>query len=857
MANIFGDPVYTGTTNVAGNSTISTNANTNQTCVLVKDFGAIGNGVVDDTDAVRAAHSFANSNNFSVSYEGLDQCLVQADAKITINTNVDFANCKFLLANAVRSSPSYNGYTLFNVVDAAAPLVSLTNQTPTNAATNLKKGSVFPTVGIFAGPGFVNITHSSVTVPGRGQFTDISSTVNYKQTFYVHTAGETSYPLSLDLTANSGVLSSVTYRVASAKRIVIQNFSVFENGFNSQKLFYVTRNNVDFRHIYVMGYTGGYTGGPYDNINQLIRIDDCGDVTISDYKLTPRMITGENGSYGLSSYNAADIFVTRMTGAGQTPSASETNRAWGCIQNENVNGFHITDSIVNRVDCHNGGFNFTVHDCVIHGDASEQAVCFGWGGGVLSVQGCKIINARAIIMQRTDYCGSWFGSMSIDNCQISFNKRYECYGIRMSKLGAPSDTYCAETISITNVQKIDRALSGNGGGFYPLEMVVHSSLAYNAAKVYAPHAINIHNVSCNFQWRSGILLDLMNMVRVDSSHSLHINISNVRPDTVTFSSDGSTSFSGLYDFEKHSTRSIAASDYPSRLMIHISDCSRFYVESLMFNNGTSSSRQIHITNCGLTGVELGASQTNKLMCRISNCRFTDVPSGTGTAVVGSVYSAAEQFTSLHNCHFSGDTVWDLSRISLLQGCTFTSTLPTFPSGANVQNAFSGWYADSVFAQTYKSNQVINRYTGTNITIAGTTSEAIVLGIQIPANSLGPKGHLRLSFFLSFNNNNANSKTLRFRIGPNNSLTGAQQVLTSNMATSLSFQQFGYIISAGGTTNTLFCSGFSGIGVSGNAAVALFTRDHTVPFWLLITTEVNDATTIPTIQYATVDTVHAV
>lgn len=50
-----------------------------------------------------------------------------------------------------------------------------------------------------------------------------------------------------------------------------------------------------------------------------------------------------------------------------------------------------------------------------------------------------------------------------------------------------------------------------------------------------------------------------------------------------------------------------------------------------------------------------------------------------------------------------------------------------------------------------------------VTLTGSTAAAVLASIPIPANSLGPKGYLRLTFHMSFTNN-ANSKNIQARWG---------------------------------------------------------------------------------------------
>lgn len=74
--------------------------------VSVKDFGAVGDGVTDDTESVIKAHTHANSIGVSVSYSGISMIALQADAQIPLKTSVDFEGCQIVILGGVNTPPS-------------------------------------------------------------------------------------------------------------------------------------------------------------------------------------------------------------------------------------------------------------------------------------------------------------------------------------------------------------------------------------------------------------------------------------------------------------------------------------------------------------------------------------------------------------------------------------------------------------------------------------------------------------------------------------------------------------------------------------------------------------------------------
>ena len=75
--------------------------------VIKPQYYGITESTADATELLRAMHATANKLDLRVSYSGLKSLNVQADAKIIINTDVDFAFCKPRLLNSIKPSLSW------------------------------------------------------------------------------------------------------------------------------------------------------------------------------------------------------------------------------------------------------------------------------------------------------------------------------------------------------------------------------------------------------------------------------------------------------------------------------------------------------------------------------------------------------------------------------------------------------------------------------------------------------------------------------------------------------------------------------------------------------------------------------
>ena len=70
--------------------------------VSYKEFGAVGDGVTDDSAAIRAAHEFANKGGQLVVAESTKTYYIKGPCDtIAIKTNVDFGGCKFIFDDTI------------------------------------------------------------------------------------------------------------------------------------------------------------------------------------------------------------------------------------------------------------------------------------------------------------------------------------------------------------------------------------------------------------------------------------------------------------------------------------------------------------------------------------------------------------------------------------------------------------------------------------------------------------------------------------------------------------------------------------------------------------------------------------
>jgi hypothetical protein len=617
-------------------------------------FGAVGDGVTDDTAALIAAHTFANANHLIVTYSGISQIAVQANAQIPLKTSVDFAGCQLVILGGVNTPPSFSTFNnLYIVTDDACPLVTTTGAV---SASNLTAGSLFPTLGLFNGHGYAFL-ECGFQIPNRAE----TGTENYKQAFKVNRNGRVSSPLSADISAFAAAIT-VTYRKTSESRLTIKNVVLPEGAWNNQRVFYIQRCNVE-----VDNFTMLFTGGTFDNIQNIIKIEHASDITIRNFISTGRPVTTTSGSYNLDIFGGADIIVDNMNAL----------TGWGATGTNHINGVKYVNCVLNRIDAHGGGHNVFAENCDLH----ESGMVYGWGGGILSVKNCRLNRCNAIAT-RGDYGGQFFGDLVVADCETTNNSTATLFivDLETNPLGASTPVNAPRTITITNVTRSAQTSTTGVTEFVPVRILVKNATSV----VYAPNLIKVDNINYYRNWRFGLRIDTLNMEASPVFGGImQVVCANI------FATNAATSTTGILDYP-----SILTPTAPIQPFFHISDCTNIHLSCQSGNDA-----QIFLTNCNVNAVSVDAAATTQPLVLLRDCRLLTVATGYSPTVPvgGSKSLGNSNYTTVMNCDISA-AEWNLSLVSAAQGNTMRNgtTTPTLPGGVTPTDFFTGWRAAGAF-----------------------------------------------------------------------------------------------------------------------------------------------------------------
>lgn len=614
--------------------------------VNVKDFGVVGDGVTDDTAAVRGAHTHANSVGARVKYDGVSTIAIQADAKIPINTSVDFNWVEFKILNGVNTPPSFFTLNeLYVIEDPSTPLVEVVG----TVTGDLKEGSYTPTKGLFDGAGFA-VLRAGLQVSNRER----DGTKDYEQSFYVERDGDCAKPLSTDLTAYQNNIT-VKYRKASETGVTITNLKVKDapNDWNNQIFLSIYRNNVTVR-----GLTLVHNSEPdFDNIDNILRVQYAGNIKIEDVHGSNRSTTNFIASYVLEMDYVAEVFLDNFNVIWRGSSSNGTNH---------VNGYYVQNSTLVRVDAHEGGHNIFVDNCTF----VERGVGYGWGGGQIKITNCVAMFVGAIVETRVDYGGEFFGDIIVDGIEYDANWTGTALIADITG-GSTIPTQLPNAIILDNVRW--RGVSVNTyDGVMSMELNRRG-----VAEVYAPSLIRISNWSSKVNMYLNINLDLGSMSRKVGEYRTTLEIQDCTCERIPKKGDGILLLTPSF---------VPAS--PVSLYITTSN-----TDMILIEEGTSEVlRQVDMSNCGVSGVVCNNTKSSRPSVYMTGGELRyPAADFTGQVEVGANASGGDRRTKL-----TGVTVhavdFDLSYVASSIGTSFLTgaITPTLPAGATFTTMFTGW-----------------------------------------------------------------------------------------------------------------------------------------------------------------------
>ena len=429
--------------------------------VSYEEFGAVGDGVTDDFDAIEAAHLYANEHNLVVkpNKEATYYVGAKLTREIPIECDVDFNDAHFVIDDNVPNAYQYKNVALFalrrksSVILEGEELIKAIGE-----GVTIRKGDTsFDWLApILTEDSFVVVTNSE-----HRDFVRFGSNenkgVSRHDIFEVMKDGtldpETDVAYEFDkitkleiyparekpITVKNGNFASICCRTV-AETDFMGRWHGYMRGFVVERAD-VTFENITHRMInepdlrmdkdeLAKIYGGRDESYPYVGFIVSRRANR---LTLKDCILTSRTTYYEDkpatvstggrvpapvplGSYDMYFITSNRVSLIRLKQ--ECPTGIGDSRYWGIMASNNCKNFFLDTCYMNRFDAHQGFWNTKIVNSTIGHSINIT------GGGHLYMENVVKLRGPFFMSIRGDYGGSFEGDIVLKNCRLDGKHAY-------------------------------------------------------------------------------------------------------------------------------------------------------------------------------------------------------------------------------------------------------------------------------------------------------------------------------------------------------------------------------------------------------------------------------------------------
>lgn len=350
-------------------------------------FGAVGNGVVDDTEAFRNAITFCNENNKKlICKQGAIYLLNGKD--IVVKCDIDFNWCTI-------KSENRNGIENLFVVEPetyADKIISnsvLTNFSTTDNELKNKSFAIVSPLSLGDRLGFENTVYNTqlLATDAQGNFINAQYYANIIEGDYniVNIQDRTQKPLKIE-------------------KLIIEFYG--ENKY-FKNIILCKRNNVKIDGIVLKGkaYNDAYTGA-------VVSFDDCFNVELGNV-VGESPTAGTQAGYVVVLNNTSDVYLHDI----KTSESSATTRTM-------IASNFVTNTLIERVMVNTIDFHYQSHNTFVVKNSEFAKMMLAGGYGQVIIEECSVVQPVGdwkTFELRNDLSLLFSGNILLKNNVFNFN----------------------------------------------------------------------------------------------------------------------------------------------------------------------------------------------------------------------------------------------------------------------------------------------------------------------------------------------------------------------------------------------------------------------------------------------------
>ena len=368
--------------------------------VRYSDFGAVGDGVTDDFEAICAAHAYANEGGQKVYAEkGATYYIGDHTTTAVIRTDTDWTGASFILDDSV-VPPEHRGNQVFQIASDYGALTGLSLDTLSRTQTDIGAAPGYPCLLL--------VENSNKKIYIR-YGVNANSGTNQQEVILVDAEGniDPDTPLMWDYETVTRV---VAYRTDDRPITVTGGtFTTVANRAPSSGAYYnrgisITRSNTILRGVTHLVVDEGASSAPYTGFYSVSNADS---VLFDSCVMTGHTKYADGaGTYDISATRSNRVTWLDCT---QTNSITDTTY-WGVMGSNFCKNLTFDGCILSRFDAHQGVYNASV----LNSEIGQYINAIG--GGTLLIENTKKTSGSAFVNLRTDYGSTWEGDVIIRNC---------------------------------------------------------------------------------------------------------------------------------------------------------------------------------------------------------------------------------------------------------------------------------------------------------------------------------------------------------------------------------------------------------------------------------------------------------